>query len=358
MHLESLTIRNFRNHHFLTQDFSPKLNIVSGENGAGKTNLIEAIYFLSLARSFRVQNDLELIEKGQSQASIEARIVEGKITRKIDIVIQNSGKRIFINGKPISRLSELSKAVNIILFEPRDVMLFRGLPKERRNYLDINLSKKSTAYLEYISQYEKVLKERNEILKQDQIDPQLLQINTDLLIKTSGPIVTYRQKYVKDINDILKKVVRALMGESGNVEIHYDPFVKYDSRFQENAKNAFLRAQESDIRRKITSIGIHREDFAVMLNGHNIAVYGSQSENRLVALAVKLSPYFLIEDKDKRPIVILDDVLSELDANHQERLIKFLKKFEQVFITATKLEVGDAKTYTLCKKGEYLDGRE
>ena len=352
MHLESLTIKNFRNHHFLTHDFSPKMNVISGENGAGKTNLVEAIYFLSLARSFRAQNDLELIEKGQNQTSIEARIVEGKIKRKIDVVIQNSGKRIFINDKPILRLSQLSKVVNIILFEPRDVMLFRGLPKERRNYLDINLSKKSTAYLEYISQYEKILKERNEILKQEQIDPQLLQINTDLLIKISGPIVAYRQKYVKDINDILKKIVRALMGERVEVEIRYDPFMKYDSNFKENAKNAFLRAQDGDIRRKITSIGIHREDFVLMLNGHNIAVYGSQSENRLVALAVKLAPFFLIEDKDKRPIVILDDVLSELDANHQERLIKFLKKFEQVFITATKLEVGDVKTYTLCKKGE------
>ncbi|MPN17292.1 DNA replication and repair protein RecF [bioreactor metagenome] len=102
----------------------------------------------------------------------------------------------------------------------------------------------------------------------------------------------------------------------------------------------------------MTSTGIHREDFSMTLNGHDIATFGSQGENRMVALALKLSPFFLIEDKDKRPLVILDDVMSELDANHREKLINFLKKFEQVFITATKLEVGDAKTYTLSKKGE------
>lgn len=352
MFIKTLTIKNFRNHSYLTYDFSPKMNVIVGENGVGKTNLIEAIYYLSLARSFRTQDDQDLIQKQKESAVIEARLIEGKITRKIEIILQNSGKRIFINDKPIARLSELSKAMNVILFEPKDVMLFRGLPKERRNYLDINLSKKSPPYLEYISQYEKILKERNEILKLENVDRELLKINTQMLIKMSGPIVSYRQKYVKDIDYILKKIVRALTGERAKVEIRYEPFVQYDASFAENANKAFLRVEESDLRRKVTSIGIHREDFSISLNGHDIATYGSQGENRMVALALKLCPFFLIEDKDKRPLVILDDAMSELDSGHQERLINFLKKFAQVFITATKLEVGDAKTYTLYKKGE------
>ncbi|MEA5060827.1 MAG: DNA replication/repair protein RecF [Erysipelotrichaceae bacterium] len=352
MFVKNLTIKNFRNHHYLSYEFSPKMNIIVGANGTGKTNLVEAIYYLSLARSFRTSDDLDLVEKEKDNASIEAKVIEGEISRKIEIIFQNGSKRILVNDKPIAKLSQLSKMMNVILFEPRDVMIFRGSPKDRRNYLDISLSKKSPPYLEYISSYEKVLRERNEILKLEKIDKTLLDINTEMLIKLSGPIVSYRQKYVKDINDILKKIVRALTGERVQVEIHYQPFVDYDSNFKDNAKKAFLRAQESDIRRKVTSTGIHREDFSMTLNGHDIATFGSQGENRMVALALKLSPFFLIEDKDKRPLVILDDVMSELDANHREKLINFLKKFEQVFITATKLEVGDAKTYTLSKKGE------
>lgn len=334
----------------MTYEFSPNMNIIVGENGAGKTNVVESIYYLSLARSFRVSEEEELIEKGKDFALINARIIEGEMSRNIDIILQKNGKKISINGKTVSRLSELSKVVNVILFEPKDVLLFRGPPKERRNYLDLNLSKKSTAYLDYVSRYDKILKERNEILKSEKLDRDLLKINTELLIKTSGPIVSYRQKYIKDINDILKKVVRALTGEEMKIEINYSPFVNYDNNFLTSARKAFAKAEESDIRRKVTSVGVHREDFSITLKGHEIATYGSQGENRIVALALKLCPYFLIEDKDKKPLIILDDVMSELDTNHRDRLIKFLKKLGQVFITATKLEVEGIKNYILTRK--------
>ena len=146
---------------------------------------------------------------------------------------------------------------------------------------------------------------------------------------------------VKDINDILNKITRALTGEKGKFELKYYPFIPYDAEFIENAKKAYKRAEESDFKHKQTSIGVHREDISISLNGREIAAFGSQGENRIAALALKLSPYFLIEDKDKKPIVVLDDVMSELDHNHQERLIKFLRKFNQVFITGTKLDIQD-----------------
>ena len=147
--------------------------------------------------------------------------------------------------------------------------------------------------------------------------------------------------YVKDINDILNKITRALTGEKGKFELKYYPFVAYDADFMENAKKAFKRAEEGDFKHKQTSIGIHREDISISLNGRDIAAFGSQGENRIAALALKLSPYFLIEDKDKKPIIVLDDVMSELDQHNQERLIKFLRKFNQVFITGTKLDIPD-----------------
>ena len=350
MIVKTLTLKNFRNHSFSSFDFAKNINVITGPNAAGKTNIAEAIYYLSLARSFRTQENVNLIKKGCDKAEIYAVVAEGEIDRKIRIIITETGKQIFVNGKPVTKISELSNCMNAVLFEPKDVLLFRGSPKTRRNFLDINLSKKSLPYLDYISRYNKVLKERNELLKGEKVDPVLLDTTTEMLIKLSGPIVSYRQMYVKDINDILNKITRALTGEENKLEIVYKPFIEFGKDFQKEALMAFKRAESGDLRRKITSIGVHREDFSISLNGRDIGEFGSQGENRIVALALKLSPYFLIEDKDKRPVVVLDDVMSELDNIHKQRLITFLKKFEQVFITATKLEVEGATQYQIKKK--------
>jgi len=352
MIVRTIRLRNFRNHNYLTYDFHEGLNIITGPNGSGKTNIVEAIYYLSLARSFRTNEDNNLIGYGKNDAQIEAIVQEGKIKRTIKVVFTRDSRKVFINDKAVRKISDLAKITNVLVFEPKDVMLFKGLPKARRNFLDINISKKSEPYLEYITRYEKVLKERNEILKQDKVNEELLSITTELLIKLSGPIVSYRQMYVKDINDILNKITRALTGENNKIEVIYKPFVTYNQDFEDNAKEAFEKTKESDIKHKVTSIGIQREDFSVLYNGKDIAEHGSQGENRIVALALKLSPYFLIEDKEKRPVIALDDVMSELDQSHRLKLINFLKKFEQVFITATKLEIDGASHYKLNKRNK------
>ena len=346
MLVKSLTLKNFRNHSFVTYDFQPGMNILTGLNAAGKTNIVEAINYLSIAKSFRTDEEKELIQDSKSTAEINAVCSEGNINRKIKIVITREGRSISINGKPATR-SGLIRYINILLFEPRDVLLFRGSPKNRRSFLDVNLAKKSQPYLDYLSRYNKVLKERNDILKSDNVDPVLLEATTEMLAKLSGPIVSYRQLYVKDINDILIKITRALTGVQGKLEVIYKPFIDYDDDFQKKALEAFKRAEERDLHQKATSIGVHREDFSICLNGRDIGQFGSQGENRIVAIALKLAPYFLIEDKDKKPVVVLDDVMSELDEAHGERLIKFLKKFEQVFITATSLNVADAAQYQI-----------
>ena len=349
MIVKTLTLKGFRNHEYLTYEFSPGLNVITGPNGAGKTNIVEALYYLSVAKSFRIGDSEGLVKKGKGHGEIYAEISEGSITRKIRVVLTANDHQIFINNKT-SRVLELAKVVNVILFEPKDVLLFRDSPRARRNFLDVSLSKKSFSYLESITRYNKVLKERNELLKSENVDKTLLDTTTEMLVKLSGTIVTYRQMYVKDINDILNKITRALTGEENQLEIIYKPFVENSPDFQTKALEAFKKAEEGDLRRKVTSIGVHREDFSVNLNGRDIGEYGSQGENRLAALALKLSPYFLIEDRDKRPVIVLDDVMSELDQNHRLRLITFLKKFEQVFITATRLEVNGANHYQIKKK--------
>lgn len=347
MIIKKINLKKFRNHENLSLDFSDHLNVITGPNAAGKTNIVEAIYYLSLGRSFRTSEDTELIKKNQDKAEISALIEEGEITRKIKVTISRVGKSVSINGKNISKLSELSKCVNVISFQPKDVMLFSGPPRDRRNFLDISISKKSNAYLDYISRYEKVLKERNDLLKSEKVDQTLLDVTTELMIKLSASIISYRQMYVKDINDILNKITRALTGDDEKFELRYYPFVNNDADFINNAKKAFKRAEESDFKHKQTSIGIHREDISISLNGRDIAAYGSQGENRIASLALKLSPYFLIDDKDKKPIIVLDDVMSELDSANQGRLIKFLRKFNQVFITGTKIDIPDCNHLTI-----------
>ena len=346
MLVKKLTLKNFRNHSYLSYDFVPGMNILVGPNTAGKTNVAESIYYLSIAKSFRTDEDKELITNSKDKAEIEAICSEGQLNRKIKIIITREGRQILLNGKPTTR-SELSKNVNVLLFEPKDVLMFRGSPKTRRTFLDINLCKKSQPYLDYLARYNKVLKERNDLLKSNNVDPVLLEATTEMLVKLSDPIVLYRQMYVKDINDILIKITRALTGVEGKLEIIYRPFVEPGKDFQKNALEAFKRAEERDLHQKATSIGIHREDFSICLNGRDIGQFGSQGENRIVALALKLSPYFLIDDKYKRPVIVLDDVMSELDKEHCVRLINFLKKFEQVFITATNLKIAGAAQYQI-----------
>ncbi len=345
MIVTKLELKSFRNYPSLVVDFDKKLNVITGPNGAGKTNIVEAIHYLSLARSFRAENDFELMRRGDTTAFIDATITEGDLTRKVRVTFTPEGKLISCNGKKIARLSELSHLVNVIIFEPSDVNLFRDVPKARRKFLDVSLSKQSSTYLGLISRYEKALKERNAILKSERPDLLHLDATTELMVELSEPIIQYREEYVAHINEILGRIVQALGGVDVQAQVVYQPFMKAISDFPSEARLMFAQSLETDLRRKSSSVGIQREDFSVLLNGSDIGRYGSQGENRLIALALKLSPYFLIKNKEKRPIIVLDDALSELDENHQERLIQFLGRFEQVFITTTHYEKKDASVY-------------
>lgn len=347
MQIKKLTLTNFRNYPHQTFEFKDGINILLGKNGVGKTNVAEAIYYLSLARSFRGVDDNDLIQSGCEYGSISADVQIGSLKRIIDINLLKSGRVIKINNKPINKLSDLATTINVILFEPKDVLLFKGAPKDRRDFLNISLSKYSSSYMAAINRYNKVLKQRNDVLKAEKLDKTLLDTTTEMLIKLAGPIVQYRTNYLKDINDILIKITRALAGTHADVKINYQPFVPYDDKYEESARNMFNKALEADLKHKATSVGVHREDFSIDLFNRDIATFGSQGENRLIALALKLSPYFLIKDKDKRPIVVLDDVMSEFDEKHQDNLVQFLKKLDQVFITATKLVINGASHYEI-----------
>lgn len=349
MIVSKLVLRNFRNYSFLELEFGKGLNVIVGKNAQGKTNIVEAIQFMSLARSFRTNETADLISKACQFATIEARVEQDSVKKDLTAILTCSSKRILCNEKPVRKISELSSLINVIVFEPKDSLMFNDSPIVRRNYLDINLSKKSPIYLQALMNYEKLLRERNLILKNDNIDKTQLEVITEQLIKASSTIVNYRTIYVNEINQILSKIVSKIKGENEEAHIDYVPYIVYDEFFEKNAKNLYQRNLDSDIKRKATQQGIHREDIKMILNGHDIASYGSQGENRLAVIALKLAPYFLIEDKEARPIVVLDDVMSELDETHQIKLVDFLRKFEQVFITSVSTNIKNASIYEVDK---------
>lgn len=334
MIVETLSLKNFRSYEDCELFFDGGTNLLLGDNGAGKTNLAEAVYYLSLAKSWRTQEPKALIKDGESEAAITAKINEQGIKRTIKIIITPKGRRIWVNDTPIRRLSELSRLVNIILFTPEDAMLFKGPPGNRRSFLDVSLSKKSLDYLSLIGKYDRLLANRNAALKKSEPDSTYISVLTESLIAVSEPIERYRRLYLGEMNKILSELSSALYGASRRAEIIFRPFIKGDE-FASEAAKAYKRSYESDLLHKSTGVGIHREDFSLNLDGKDIALYGSQGENRLAAIAMKLAPYFLIEEEGKRPIAVVDDVYSELDEVHAANLTNLLNRMGQVFITST-----------------------
>lgn len=341
MILTRLRLVNWRGYPSLELRFEKGLNLILGENGAGKTNLAEAIGYLSLARSFRTSDNQLIIAAGSTEASVMAELQEGAIHRSVEITLSKLGKKILINGKPCRKISELSRLVNVLTFVPEDVTLFLDSPSRRRSFLDVALSKSSHDYLSLISAYSKVLHERNLALKADAPDDALIEVYTDQMESLEPSIIAHRRRYADSLNTVLPGLLSRLRGEEASCTLVYSPFVKEGDGLRERIHKAHEQALESEKMKRSTCVGIHREDFRFQLNGKDVALYGSQGENRLCALCLKLAPYFLVEEGDK-PIVVLDDVMSELDQPRQERLLLLLKDFSQVFLTATNLEAESA----------------
>jgi DNA replication and repair protein RecF len=341
MKLSHLALRNFRSYPSVELDFPLGMNLILGSNGSGKSNLVEAIYYLSLAKSWRSNEDRALIAYGEANAVIRANIVEANLSHEIEIQLSPAGRKILVSGKPIHRLSELSRLVNVVLFAPEDVALFKGSPSDRRSFLDVNLAKQSLDYFSLIGKHNRLLEERNAALKSDKVDRTYLEVVTERLIEVGAPIEGYRRVYIEALNKVLSETASALYGHKRTAILAFHPFVK-GSDYASEARKAFQRSETYDLLHRQTSVGLQREDFSLDLDGKDIALYGSQGENRLAAIALKLSPYFLQEDEEKKPIAVLDDVYSELDEEHAAALTALLKSLKQSFVTAANLSVDGA----------------
>jgi DNA replication and repair protein RecF len=356
MIIKSLKLVNFRNYSDLECEFQKGINFIYGDNATGKTNLVESIYCLSIARSFRTNITANLINNKNQQAYIKAKIDFNGSNKCVEIILSENSKTISIEGKKVSKLSELNKMTNCIYFVPKDVDLLRDSPKDRRFFLNVNVSKENSSYLEEMSSYEKLLKERNNLLKNEKVNMNLIEVLTNQMITLSKNIYSERKSYIDKLNVKFKDIYNQISGNSDNVKMIYMPFIKDFTNYESLAKEAYKNSLENDLKNKITGIGIHKEDFFVVMNGKNLAKFGSQGENRMAVLALKMCPYFLIDDDKLKPVVILDDVLSELDKNHERLLLTFLNSIDQVFITSTKkYEINNA-TYYQVSGGKIIKG--
>ena len=345
MIVQKIKLTNFRCYEKCELEFKPGINYIYGDNASGKTSLVEGIYYLSLARSFRTTKDKELINKNSDSATINASMKYKDSNKEILISLMNSGKKIFINKKQINKISELSNLINAICFIPKDVNLLKESPSQRRLFLNLSIAKVSKKYLELCINYEKLLHSRNEILKGEILNFDLLDILTNQLISISKEIYYFRKQYIDNLNKKINFVYKSITGKDETIKIIYESFISNYENYEVIADKKYKESKEIDLLKKVTNIGVHKEDFKIFLNSKDVSKYGSQGENRLSVLSLKLTPYELIEDDDKKPIIILDDVLSELDKTNQENLLNYLSNLNQVFITSTNKIIKEKINY-------------
>lgn len=339
MKIENLKLINYRNYDNLNINFSDTLNLIYGNNGSGKSNLIEAIYVLALTKSFRTNHDLNLIKKDAKQTIIKGTVTTGEKT-KYQIDIDENGKKVYIDSDKINKISDYVSRINIILFNPLDTKIISDSPAFRRKLLDIEISQINKEYLLLLSVYNKILKHRNAYLKQLYLNgnasSDYLDILTRKLVDAGIKIRNIREEYIQLINEQISKIYINIF-EYGDLKI------KYKSSYGKKDFDKILEFYQKNYRKEMaygkTLIGIHHDDIEFILDGNNIKEYGSVGQQKNAILSFKLSELLIIKKiKNYYPILILDDLFSELDDKKINNIINMLNKEVQTFITTTSID--------------------
>lgn len=337
MIIESVRLKNYRNYETLDLSFDRGTNIFYGDNAQGKTNILEALYVSGTTKSHRSSHDGELIFFEREEAHIQTMIEKQSINYKIDMHLkQHKSKGIAINGVPIKKASDLFGIVNIILFSPEDLFIIKDSPQVRRKFVDSELCQLNKNYLYNLTNYNKVLNNRNKLLKDIYFRPDLketLFLWDEQLIEYGEKIIEKRQEFVNRLNEIVNEIHYKLSGGREILRIEYVPNTKKDDLEQVVKNN-----HEADLNRKMTLFGPHRDDLCFYINDVNIHKFGSQGQQRTAALSLKMAEIELVKNLIKdTPILLLDDVLSELDSNRQNELLNNINGI-QTFITCTGLD--------------------
>ena len=343
MIIKSIQLSNFRNYEKLDISFDSETNIIYGDNAQGKTNILEAAYLSGTTKSHKGSKDKEMIRFGEDEAHIRTIVEKNDKEYRIDMHLRKNGaKGVAINKMPIKKASELFGILNIVFFSPEDLNIIKKGPAERRRFIDLELCQLDKVYLHFLTHYNKCLTQRNALLKEIDLskDAQaMLDVWDAQLIQHGKKIVQLREAFVGEIAPVIAQIYHSLTGGREQLAVSYEPNVSAD-RFDEIL---FLN-REREIRQKTTLTGPHRDDirFRVqnMATGQttDIRTFGSQGQQRSAALALKLAEIEIVKRKvNDTPVLLLDDVLSELDSSRQNYLLDSIHDI-QTFITCTGLE--------------------
>ena len=359
MYLKKIKLHNFRNYEKLSISLTKGINIIYGENAQGKTNLLESIYVLGFTKSHRSFIDNSLIKIDNEYLTIEGIINKDKLDNKFNIYIDKNKKILKYNNDIVKKVSNYISLVNIIIFYPEDLELVKGSPKIRRKFLDLEISQLYSNYYVLINEYNKVLRTRNEYLKKihnsKSKDLNYLNILDEYLIDKSISIYKLRKKYIDRLNENASSIYKNIIGLDGfnikyviNSEISLD-----DKNIKEKLKEEYKNKLDTDIRFCTTSIGPHKDEIEFYLGDKNLKYYGSQGQQRVAVLSTKLSEIEILKKyKESTPILLLDDVFSELDEKVRNNLLKYITKGVQTIITTTDLNKIESK---LIKKSKLFN---
>ncbi|MCI9564959.1 MAG: DNA replication/repair protein RecF [Eubacterium sp.] len=337
MIVKRVELSNFRNYKLLKLDLDKKTNILYGKNAQGKTNILESVYVCSTTKSHRSNRDAELIRLDSDEAHIKLFIEKNNREQRIDIHLRrNKTKGIAINGIPIKKASELFGVFNVVIFSPEDLDIIKKGPTERRKFIDMELCQLDKIYVYNLTNYNKIVIQRNKLLKDINFRPELkqtLEVWDHQLAEYGSKIIERRQKFIKEINNIMKPIHRELTGGVEDINIVYNKNCEAEDLLKTLEEN-----RERDIKYKSTSAGPHKDDILFFHEDKNIRIYGSQGQQRTVALSLKLAEIELVKKLiNDLPVLLLDDVLSELDSDRQNHLLKSLDNIQTV-ITCTGLD--------------------
>lgn len=343
MLIESLKLRDYRNYGELTVAPHPGVNILFGQNGSGKTNLLEAIHYCALGRSHRTSQDKEVVRKGADMSAVGVQLRKNGIRMDIAVKLtpfEGKKKHIFIDKKKANRISDLMGRVQCVIFSPEDLMIVKEGPSVRRRFLDMMISQLSTAYFVALQQYQKALDQRNAMLKDckrgGRCDMGMLEAFEYGMAAPCDVIVPMRRKYVKMLAEVASEKYNAISGRDGEkFTMAYDCCVDQEEHVSEKIVDMLKKSRREDMMRGTTSLGIHREDIVLQLSGRDMKVFASQGQIRTAALSMKLSQLEIFRrESGEAPILLLDDVMSELDMTRRTRLLGEIEGV-QTFITCT-----------------------
>jgi len=361
--LRKVKLINFRNYKKLSLNLDKKINIFIGDNAQGKTNILESIYFLALTKSYRTV-DQNLIRKEAVAAKVNGEIKDNSIYRSMSVEISKDSKIVRINNNEVKKISDYITNLNVILISPEDISIIQGTPAERRNFLNIELSQLSRNYIKKYNEFNKLLKIRNNYLKMlyksSNPDRRYLDSVTDNLIEREVDIYKERKMFIDKINERITQIFENITGKK-NFKVKYETNVEFseftDKCISDTLKERYNRNYMKEVENGMTLYGPHRDDLSFTLDNDDIKLYGSQGQQKVATIALKLSEIDIFKEvKDSYPIILLDDIFSELDTKSRNKLIGYINRDIQVVITSNDTKGLNKKFLDIAKISKVVNG--